>query len=175
MALGFSSAIHGPHLFTQTLLAANNPRDILSGVQHLWNNVISEEIRTEVVTVWRRSSVGGEVDEARVTSMALYVVIQRSLAPNLPLPTPEAHNFLAALDGGLGRSAFRGIKPTVPSPRPKDLPLEVMSNKPWTGPSYERTETQQACTSVGVASPTSPEWDEANLTKILGLSPMGYA
>lgn len=29
MALGFSSAVHGPHLFTQTLLAANNPRDIL--------------------------------------------------------------------------------------------------------------------------------------------------
>ena len=26
-----------------------------------------------------------------------------------------------------------------------------------------------------VSSPTSPEWNEANLTKILGLSPMGYA
>ncbi|KAK8725279.1 hypothetical protein OTU49_010794 [Cherax quadricarinatus] len=173
MALGFSSAIHGPHLFTQTLLAANNPRDILRGVQHLWNNIISEEIRTEVVTVWRRSSVGGEVDEARVTSMALYVVIQRSLAPGLPLPTSEAHDFLAALDGGLGRSAFRGMKSTLPSSRPKDLPLEVMGNNPWTGSSYERSENQ--CPTVGVASPTSPEWDEDNLTKILGLSPMGYA
>ncbi|XP_042209798.1 cortactin-binding protein 2-like isoform X2 [Homarus americanus] len=175
MALGFSSALHGPHMFTQTLLAANNPRDILRGVQHLWNNVISAEIRSEVVTVWRKSSVGGEVDEARVTSMALYVVIQRSLAPGLPLPTPEAHDFLAALDGGLGRSAFRGIKPTLPSSRPKDLPLEVLGNNPWKGTSYERTGSQQACPSVGMASPTSPEWDEANLTKILGLSPMGYA
>lgn len=176
MALGFSSAVHGPHLFTQTLLAANNPRDILRGVQHLWNDVISSEIRTEVVNVWRRSSVGGEVDEARVTSMALYVVIQRSLAPGLPLPTPEAHDFLAALDGGLGRSAFRGIKPTMPSSRPKDLPLEVLGGNPWSGPSYERQDSsQQVCPPVSMSSPTSPEWDEANLTKILGLSPMGYA
>lgn len=145
-------------------------------MQHLWNNVISSEIRTEVVNVWRKSSVGGEVDEARVTSMALYVVIQRSLAPGLPLPTPEAHDFLAALDGGLGRSAFRGIKPNMPSSRPKDLPLEVLGGNPWSGPTYERPDSsQQVCPPVSMASPTSPEWDEANLTKILGLSPMGYA
>lgn len=178
MALGFSSALHGPHLFTQTLLTANNPRDILRGVEHLWNNVIGMEIRTEVVGVWRRSSVGGEVDEARVTSMALYVVIQRSLAPGLPLPTAEAHNFLAALDGGLGRSAFRGMKPPLPPPRPKDLPLEVLGGSNQTnGPKFERGESSshQFTPSVGLASPTSPEWDEANLTKILGLSPMGYA
>lgn len=150
----------------------------------MWNNVISTEIRTEVVSVWRRSSVGGEVDEARVTSMALYVVIQRSLAPGLPLPGPELHNFLASLDGGLGRSAFRGIKSTLSLSssvsRPKDLPLEVLNN-PWTGMSTDRKDSsapQQGVlcsTGGGVASPTSPEWDEANLTKILGLSPMGYA
>ncbi|XP_063612457.1 cortactin-binding protein 2-like [Penaeus indicus] len=175
MALGFSSALHGPHLFIQTLLGANNPRDILRGVEHLWNNVISAEIRTEVISVWRKSSVGGEVDEARVTSMALYVVIQRSLAPGLPLPTTEAHSFLAALDGGLGRSAFRGIKPPLPPPRPKDLPLDVVAGGSCS-PSFERTDnSHQMAHPVGLASPTSPDWDEANLTKILGLSPMGYA
>ncbi|XP_068201010.1 cortactin-binding protein 2-like isoform X3 [Palaemon carinicauda] len=176
MALGFSSALHGPHLFTQTLLTANNPRDILRGVEHLWNNIISMEIRTEVVSVWRRSSVGCEVDEARVTSMALYVVIQRSLAPGLPLPTAEAHSFLAALDGGLGRSAFRGIKSPLPPPRPKDLPLEVLGSPQTGGSKFEKVESSHHLgSSVGLASPTSPEWDEANLTKILGLSPMGYA
>ncbi|XP_066938725.1 cortactin-binding protein 2-like isoform X2 [Macrobrachium rosenbergii] len=176
MALGFSSALHGPHLFTQTLLTANNPRDLLRGVEHLWNNIIAMEIRTEVVSVWRRSSVGCEVDEARVTSMALYVVIQRSLAPGLPLPTAEAHNFLAALDGGLGRSAFRGIKSPLPPPRPKDLPLELIGSTQTGGSKFEKVESSHHFgSSVGLASPTSPEWDEANLTKILGLSPMGYA
>lgn len=144
-------------------------------MEHLWNNVISAEIRTEVISVWRKSSVGGEVDEARVTSMALYVVIQRSLAPGLPLPTTEAHSFLAALDGGLGRSAFRGIKPPLPPPRPKDLPLDVVAGGSCS-PSFERTDnSHQMAHPVGLASPTSPDWDEANLTKILGLSPMGYA
>ncbi|XP_050725792.1 cortactin-binding protein 2-like isoform X6 [Eriocheir sinensis] len=175
MSLGFSSALHGPHLFTQALCGAVSPRDILRGVKHLWNSVISSEIRTEVVSVWRRSSVGGEVDEARVTSMALYVVIQRSLAPGLPLPPPQAHDFLASLDGGLGRSAFRGIKSSVPSSRPKDLPLDVIGSPLWTGSSQQVAEIpQQSGPPVGLSSPTSPEWDEANLTKILGLSPMGY-
>lgn len=115
------------------------------------------------------------MDEARVTSMALYVVIQRSLAPGLPLPPPQAHDFLASLDGGLGRSAFRGIKSSVPSSRPKDLPLDVIGTPLWTGSSQQVAEiSQQSGPPVGVSSPTSPEWDEANLTKILGLSPMGY-
>ncbi|KAK7016427.1 hypothetical protein SK128_021084 [Halocaridina rubra] len=181
MALGFSLALHGPNLFAQTLLSANNPKDILRGVEKLWNNIIGMEIRTEVVGVWKRSSVGGEVDEARVTSMALYVVIQRSLAPGIPLPSAEAHNYLAALDGGLGRSAFRGIKPPLPPPRPKDLPLEVLGSNQTSGPIFEKAPSTESSShllpssSVGLASPTSPEWDEANLTKILGLSPMGYA
>ncbi|XP_063841624.1 cortactin-binding protein 2-like isoform X3 [Scylla paramamosain] len=175
MTLGFSSALHGPHLFSQALRGAASPGDILREVKHVWNSVISPEIRTEVVSVWRRSSVGGEVDEARVTSMALYVVIQRSLAPGLPLPPPQAHNFLASLDGGLGRSAFRSIKSSVSSARPKDLPLDVIGSPLWTGSSQQITEiSQQTSPPVGLSSPTSPEWDEANLTKILGLSPMGY-
>ena len=40
MALGFSSALHGPHLFTQTLLTANNPRDILRYVSSKCNFIL---------------------------------------------------------------------------------------------------------------------------------------
>ncbi|CAL4144843.1 unnamed protein product, partial [Meganyctiphanes norvegica] len=182
MALGFSSALHGPHLFTQTLLKANNPRDMLRCVSEVWNCVIADEIRSEVLGVWRRSSVGMEVaevdlTESRITSMALYVVIQRSLAPNIPLPPNQGQAFLASLDGGRGRSAFRGMKPPLPPhPRPKDLLLDLNKGAPENAEPHKDSNTQQLHPSIKrVTSPTSPEWDEANLTKILGLSPCGYA
>ena len=143
-------------------------------MEKLWNEVIAPEIRSVVVSVWRGSRVGNEVEEAKVINMALHVVLQRSLVPGLPLPPSEAQLFLSNLEGGIAQVKDH----TTPTP-PKTLPLKFCST-----PLHQETnirscdeekESANQKPPPKISSPTSPEWNEANLAKILGLSPMGYA
>lgn len=107
-------------------------------VELVWNNILVPLITQEVRNVWKMSPLyGGDraPNEARVSSMALHVIFQRSFLSGSSEPTKH---HLAGFQGWA-------------SPTQKDL----SSPKP-------------------PPSPTSPEWSEDKLAKILGLPPLGY-